>query len=264
MQQDLMFYLGDVTRREVNDLGDLIGPDEDDFTGRAAIVTGAAGGIGAALAWEFAGRGAAVLLADNDEQALAKQAAGLAEVGHRVVAVPTDVSRREDVDRLIDRSLIEHGRLDFMVNNSTAGPNLPYGQVMAEDWRRVIAINLWSAIYGTDRAFRVMAEQGRGHILNVVSAPAAHPYHALDHTTMCAVVGLSTALRAEAARDGVRVSVACPAARSRTTASPAIAARAMVAGVVRNDAVIALSGGYGRVSRRDALLPRRAVRALYG
>jgi short-subunit dehydrogenase len=120
----------------------------------------------------------------------------------------------EDIQKVVDGTLSGNGHLDFMFNN--AGVTI-CGEVRDLDlahWERMINVNLWGVIHGTNAAYRVMIEQGFGHIVNIASLdglmpmPMAAPYTAAKH----AIVGLSTTLRLEAEELGVKVSVACPGA----------------------------------------------------
>src|SRR5262245_23242213 len=139
------------------------------FSERVAVVTGAASGIGAALSLALAERGAHVVLADTDSVALARQADRFARRGYSIHAVPTDVSRQDEVEHLIDRALIRHSQLDFMFNNAGIGGTLPFADACRSQWEQVLATNLWGVIYGTERAYRVMVEQGHGHIVNTAT-----------------------------------------------------------------------------------------------
>jgi short-subunit dehydrogenase len=175
-----------------------------------------------------------------------------------------DVSRRGDVQDLVDGTVSQHGRLDLMINNAGVTICGEVRDLTFEHWQRMLDVNLWGVIYGTTAAYRVMVEQGFGHIINVASLdglapmPLAAPYTAAKH----AVVGLSTALRIEAADLGIRVSVACPGAVRTSVldsatfvrikrkeaiaemqtgfrmADPIDCARAILRGVERNQAII--------------------------
>ena len=180
---------------------------------KVAIVTGGGGGIGRALCEQLAQTGTTVVVADiapDAARAVAQQicqAAGLAR------PVPLDVSNADAVQHTVAETVSEFGRLDFMFNNAGITKLGEVRDQPLDNWRRVVEVNLMGVVYGTDAAYRQMIRQGSGHIVNIASLaglvpqPTSVPYTASKH----AVVGLSTALRAEGADLGVRVSVVCPA-----------------------------------------------------
>lgn len=227
-----------------------------------AIVTGAGAGIGLALARALAAQGSEVVLADVDADAICAEADRLRASGARAFAVPTDVADPEAVRALVEGTAARAGRIDRLFNN--AGVNV-VGEalhVTLDDWRRLVAINLMGVVHGVHFTYPILVRQGFGHIVNVSSmagilpAPFQVAYAATKH----AIVGLSLALRAEAERHGVLVSVVCPgwidtrmketqrvvgADRERVIAAvpfgyapPEQCAREILAGVRRNRAMI--------------------------
>ena len=179
--------------------------DVNDFNRRVAVVTGAASGIGAALARQLHAAGAVVVAADTDET-------GLAALPSGVAARPLDVTDGPAVRDLIDKVAADHGRLDYVFNNAGIFAAGDFEDMTDAAWHRVIDVNLWGVIHGTRAAYDVMARQGHGHIVNTASSAGVMPlarsvaYAATKH----GVVGLSTSLRPEAAARGVRVSVVVP------------------------------------------------------
>jgi NAD(P)-dependent dehydrogenase (short-subunit alcohol dehydrogenase family) len=180
---------------------------------KTAIVTGGGNGIGRALCEQLAQAGATVIAADINEVGAQETAERIHGAGGQARAVRLEVSDADAVQTLVTETIAEFGWLDFMFNN--AGITM-VGEVRDQsltNWRRVMNTNLMGVIYGTDAAYKQMVKQGNGHIINIASLaglipqPASVPYTASKH----AVVGLSTALRAEAVDLGVRVSVVCPA-----------------------------------------------------
>jgi NAD(P)-dependent dehydrogenase (short-subunit alcohol dehydrogenase family) len=232
------------------------------FHSQAAIVTGGASGIGRALCEELARRGAVVVVADINCEGARSVAAGIAANGGRAEAALLDVTRAEDVQRIVDDTVRAHGRLDYMFNNAGIGVGGEVRDLTLDHWRKSIDINLWGAIYGTTAAYAAMLRQGSGHIVNTASAaglvgePGLAPYS----VTKSAVVALSAALRAEAEALGVRVSVVCPGFVDTAIFENAIgvqidkdeflrklpvklvsapdAARAILRGVERNESII--------------------------
>lgn len=229
----------------------------------AAIVTGGGSGIGEAVCHELARRGLAVIVADIDEGRAKWIAKDIRLAGGQAQPVRVDVSDARQVQRLVDDAADQQGRLDFMVNNAGVAIVAGMLDMTPEWWRKTVDVNFWGVLHGTDAAYRVMARQGGGHIVNVASGgglvPA--PYCAAYTATKHAVVGLSTALRAEAAIHGVRVSVVCPGTvrtpifddvpslnfdqglihgrlTSQKMMTPAEAARAIMRGVDRDQAII--------------------------
>ena len=182
------------------------------FNGATAIVTGAASGIGRALAEELAGRGCEVVLADLQIELAEEVASGILSSGGKAEAVKIDVTDFPAIEKLVQETAKRMGRLDYMFNNAgivIGGYVCHYG---IEDWDRVVDVNLQGVINGIQAVYKVMVEQGFGHIVNTASMAGLMPGpgNVAYTTTKHAVVGLSTSLRAEAAGLGVRVSVLCP------------------------------------------------------
>lgn len=181
--------------------------------GQVCIITGGASGIGRALAQELGRRGAKVVVADVDIAGATAVAASInAMRAESASAVQLDVTDADAVAALVKHTQDTHGRLDLMVNNAGIAVTGDARDLSLAHWRRVIDVNLMGVVYGSDAAYKAMAAQGHGHIVNIASLaglvpfPSNAPYAATKH----AVVGLSQALRAEGEDLGVRVSVVCP------------------------------------------------------
>ena len=184
------------------------------FQDKIAIVTGGASGIGRELCHQLAARGAAAVVVADRNLAGAQETAGrIVADGGQARAVQVDVTQAEAVQQLVDETVAEFGRLDYMFNNAGIALVGDMRDTTLTHWQQIVDVNLWGIVHGSTCAYEVMAGQGFGHIVNTSSmtglAPAAvsTAYAASKH----AVVGLSTSLRAEAANLGVKVSVACPA-----------------------------------------------------
>jgi NAD(P)-dependent dehydrogenase (short-subunit alcohol dehydrogenase family) len=182
------------------------------FDGRVAFLTGAASGIGRAVAEALAREGAVVSLADRDEAGVRAVAEGIAAAGGKVHAERLDVIDGDAVRAAIEGAAAREGRLDLVFNN--AGISVS-GEVLAmeeEHWRRIVDVNLWGVIHGVRAAYPLMVRQGSGHIVNTASLAALlpAPLSVAYAATKSAVVGLSRSLRFEAAGRGVKVSVVCP------------------------------------------------------
>ena len=186
------------------------------FEGRAAIVTGGASGIGAALGARLLALGAHVVLADIDGAAAARVATGLASArgatAGSIRGSTLDVRDRDAVQALVADVVDTTGAIDFMFNNAGLAMGGPTEAMPGEHWDRIVDVNVGGVINGVLAAYPVMVAQGHGHIVNTASGAGLFPaaFVAAYTTTKFAVVGLSTALRSEGAALGVRVSVLCP------------------------------------------------------
>ena len=182
------------------------------FEGAAALVTGGASGIGAALGRELARRGAAVVLADRDGAGAEAEAARSVAAGGRAEARTLDVRDAAAVDAAVADVFARHGRLDYLFNNAGIAVGGEAVDLRLEDWREAVEVNLMGVIHGVQAAWPRLAAQGFGHVVNTASMAAflptalAAPYG----TTKSAVLGLSLALRLEGEPRGLRVSALCP------------------------------------------------------
>lgn len=184
----------------------------DYYKKKVAIVTGGASGIGRALCEELGRRGAKVIAADINTEGAERTAKAITAAGGWAGATYLDVTKADDVSRLIQKTAYEHGRLDFMFNNAGIVSIGDARDMDIEHWHRILDINLNGVIYGSITAYHLMARQGFGHIVNIASAAGLLPVplQAPYVTTKFGVVGLSQTLRLEGAKLGVKVSVVCP------------------------------------------------------
>lgn len=182
------------------------------FENKVVLITGAASGIGRAVAQELGRRGALLVLTDIDARLLDETAVGIRRAGGHAEAVELDVRDARAVETVITDAANRHGRLDYLFNN--AGIAI-YGEIRdctLDHWQQILDVNLRGVIHGVRAAYPLMIRQGYGHIVNTASvaglapAPGMAPYVASKH----AVVGISTTLRAEGMSLGVRCSVVCP------------------------------------------------------
>ncbi|RMH22151.1 MAG: SDR family NAD(P)-dependent oxidoreductase [Acidobacteria bacterium] len=227
-----------------------------------AIVTGAADGIGRALADELARRRVRVVAADVDGEGAERVAGEIRRRGGEAEAARLDVTDAVAFGALVDDVARRWGGLDYLFNNAGIALLGEAGEMDLAAWKRVLAVNLRGAVHGLQAAYPLMVRQGRGHLCNVacvaglLPVPLATAYSASKH----ALVGLSTSLRAEAADLGVRVSVVCPGAVAthlfdhvdtigvdrrilraflpRRMLSPERCARAILRGIERDRAII--------------------------
>ena len=183
------------------------------FNEATAIVTGAASGIGAALARELGLRGCEVVLADLQVTEAKKIAKDITDAGGAAVAAKLDVSDFSTVEKLVRSTVKRTGRLDYMFNNAGIGIGGPIEKYGIKDWEYIMNINLRGVVNGVQAAYKLMTEQGFGHIVNTASMAGLTTGPLVSYSmTKFAVVGLSKCLRIEAELYGVRVSVLCPGA----------------------------------------------------
>jgi NAD(P)-dependent dehydrogenase (short-subunit alcohol dehydrogenase family) len=192
--------------------------------GRVAVVTGAASGIGLAIAERLLAAGARVAMTDLDENAVDDKAVALRTTGGEVDSFALDVRDADAVDRAADRVVDRFGALHIAVNNAGIVNSGATWELSLDDWRRVLDVNLWGVIHGV-RAFvpRILATGDEGHVVNVASMAAVLPRAALGPYTVAkhGVLGLSDVLRADldAAGAAVGVSVVFPG-KIRTGMNP--------------------------------------------
>ncbi|MFC9944094.1 SDR family NAD(P)-dependent oxidoreductase [Streptomyces pratensis] len=179
-----------------------------------AVITGAASGIGRALAEELVARGCEVVLADLQIDQAEELAATLRGAGGKATAVRLDVTDHATFEQLVKDTVARTGRLDYLFNNAGISHGMGAGarHYRIEDWRRMIDVNLVGVVNGVQSAYNLMIDQGFGHIVNTASLAGLVPSAGTTSyvTTKHAVVGLSHNLRIEGAQLGVRVSVLCP------------------------------------------------------
>ncbi len=186
-----------------------------DFKGKVAVITGAASGIGLGIAERCVGEGLQVVLADIDEENLARAETGLKTAGGTVLAVRTDVSKRSDVELLARRTLDTFGQVHLLFNNAGVAAGGAPWEATWNDWEWVINVNLWGVIHGVKVFTPLMiAQNTECHIVNTSSTAgltvggAIGPYSVTKH----AVVALSESLylTLQQRNSLVKVSVLCP------------------------------------------------------
>ena len=176
------------------------------------VVTGASSGIGRAAALEFARRGCDLALAARRAEALESVAAECRAAGVRAIAIPADVSRRDDCRRLLETAERELGPVDVLVNNAGFAIFDAIEKARPEDLESMMQTNYFGTVWCTQAALPLMLARGRGTIVNVASIAGIMGYARMGGycATKFAVIGFSEALRDEVLGRGVRVALVCP------------------------------------------------------
>ncbi|MCR9257440.1 MAG: SDR family oxidoreductase [Alphaproteobacteria bacterium] len=180
---------------------------------KVAIVTGASGGIGRAIAIAFAQEGAKVVLAARRAELLKEVADEIAADGRgAALAIPTDVTDEDQVAELFSQTAERFGQIDILVNNAGGMANGPTKDLALEDWQRVVDLNLTGAFLCSRQAFRHMIPQARGRILNIgsVSASVSRPQSAAYTSTKFALEGLTRSMALDGREHGIAVSILHP------------------------------------------------------
>jgi len=187
-----------------------------DFAGKVAVITGAAGGLGKALAQRFAHAGMKLVLADLDAAALESVRTELESAGAAAIAVRTDVRNAGDVEALAARTLEAYGAVHVVCNNAGVAAVGAVWESSAADWEWVLGVNLWGAIHGVRVFTPIMLERGEpGHIVNTASVagliapPGMGAYNVSKHAVVALTESLHHDLVARGAK--IRCTVVCPA-----------------------------------------------------
>ena len=184
-----------------------------DLTGKKAVVTGGARGIGRAIVQVLADSGADVLIADlRLDEAEGTAGEVTRSTGRRVVACATDVSKLDQVQAMRDRALAEFGNIDILVNNAGWDRIQPFVKTTPDLWDRIIAINYKGVIHTCYSVLPHMQSRKQGAIVNVSSdsARVGSMGEAIYSGAKAAIIAFSKTLAREHARDNIRVNVVCP------------------------------------------------------
>ena len=183
-----------------------------DLTGKVAVITGGAGGIGVVYADALSEAGAAVVVADLDAAAADQTAADLVAKGRRAIGVRVDVSQKESTDQMAAAAISAFGGIDILINNAAIMTDLPpYGlaEIPVADWDRVFNVNLRGPLLCTQAVVASMTERGGGRIVNGLSAGAFMP-GGIYGITKYALHGLTANLATELGGRGINVNAIAP------------------------------------------------------
>src|SRR5919205_2672548 len=184
----------------------------NNIEGKVVVITGASSGLGEATARLLSEQGATVVLGARRVERLRSLADELTRTGGKALAVATDVTDRDQVQRLVDEAVRTYGRIDVMINNAGLMPQAPLERFQIDEWDRMIDVNLKGVLYGIAAALPHMQRQKSGHIINV-SSVAGHkvwPGSAVYSATKFAVRALAEGLRQEVKPYNLRTTVISP------------------------------------------------------
>ena len=186
----------------------------NNIEGKVVVITGASSGLGEATARLLSNEGAIVVLGARRADRLRSLADELISQGGKAVAMTTDVTQRDQVQKLVDAAVQAYGRIDVIINNAGLMPQSLLEQLKVDEWDRMIDVNIKGVLYGIAAALSYMRKQKAGHIINVSSVaghkvgPSSSVYAATKH----AVRALSEGLRQEVKPYNIRTTVISPGA----------------------------------------------------
>lgn len=188
----------------------------DNIKDKVIVITGASSGMGEAAARHLADQGARIVLAARRSDRIDALAKDISAKGGKAIAVATDVTRADDVQKLVDTAISMWGRIDVLINNAGVMPLSSLDQAKVSEWDMMIDVNLRGVLHGIAAALPIMKAQQSGHIINTASV-AGHlvfPTSAVYSATKFAVRAVTEGLRKEASAYNVRATIISPGAVS--------------------------------------------------
>ncbi len=182
--------------------------------GKVVVITGASSGLGNATARHLSAQGGIVVLGARRVDLITALADDLAAQGGKALAIATDVTHYDQVQKLVDAAVQTYGRVDVMINNAGVAPISQLERIKVDEWDQMIDVNIKGVLYGIAAALPYMKQQKAGHILNVssVAAYTIPPATAVYSATKQAVRALSEGLRQEVKPYNIRTTVISPGA----------------------------------------------------
>lgn len=178
-----------------------------EIKGKVAIVTGGGRGLGEAICRMLGGSGAIAIVADIREDLAQKVALEIQADGGKAQALRLDVTDAAQVESAVGQIVAQYGQLDILINNAGIDVTLPVDELTVQDWERIIAVNLNGPFVMSKYAISHMKQQGRGHIVNIVSTAAKRAWANASgyHASKWGLLGFSHALHVEARPHNVKV-----------------------------------------------------------
>lgn len=183
------------------------------LTDKSIVITGATGGIGAAIARALAADGAAITVADLSQAAADNLAGEIATAGGKAIGVAVDVRERAQVRAMLDKAAEAFGRVDVLFNNAGIAQTRPFLDITEEDWRLVTDVNALGVLIGMQEAVKTFRRQGGGgKIVNTASIAAKQGYEPLAHycASKFAVVAMTQAAARAFGKEGITANCFCP------------------------------------------------------
>lgn len=179
----------------------------NELTGKVALVTGGARGLGEAICRMLGAEGAIAIVADIREDLAETIALEIQSEGGKAKAMRLDICDEHQVATTVEQIIHEFGRLDILVNNAGTDVTLPIGELAIADWDRVLAVNLRAPFVLSKQVLPTMQQQGRGHIVNIASTASKRTWANASayHASKWGLLGFSHALHVEARPHGIKV-----------------------------------------------------------
>jgi len=207
---------------------------------KIALVTGAASGIGRAIAINFASEGATVTVADRDKAAAASVVAEIARHGGRAVPVAMDVTDETQVETCVQELVERYGSVDVLVSNAGIQIVQPIEQYAFSDWKKMLAVHLDGAFLTTRACFRHMKAQPKGGsiiYMGSVHSKEASPLKSAYVTAKHGLIGLAKTVAKEGGRYGIRANVVCPGFVRTPLVDKQIPEQALALGMTEEDVI---------------------------
>jgi len=186
----------------------------NNVSNKIIVITGASSGLGEAAAKHLSEHGAIVVLGARRADRIESLAKGLSTKGGKALALTTDVTKYDQVKKLVDTAVKNYGRIDVIINNAGLMPQSPLDRLKIDEWNQMIDVNIKGVLYGIAAALPYMREKKSGHIINVASV-AGHkvrPNNVVYAATKHAVRVISEGLRQEVKGFNIRTTIISPGA----------------------------------------------------